>query len=189
MSLEDAIRKARGKDLTSPELHNAIRELNKLSNEFLHGDKMRTFKDRIESSNTNDIVKRYNVDGKKVELKASHFTVALSLLKGASFGFDVGADRSNKPSPDLWVNIKKVNDEIISVSFFNRCDKCHGTGETDCPECEGTGEHECYECNTTHECGYCDGTGTLICEYCEGNFDEKEVVFYDEIQINQGELF
>jgi len=191
---QNAIRRSRGKDLTGPELHSAIKELNKLSNKIIHGDNMKTFRDMIEASNTNDIVKKYNIGGKKVELKASYFTIAFSLLKGASFGFTTGtysaeSGKSVLPSPDLWVNIKKINENIISVLFFNRCNKCHGVGEIDCPECEGTGEHECFECNAIHECGYCDGTGILECDYCGGNFDEEEIVFSDEIKLNQGELF
>lgn len=152
---------------------------------------MKTFLTVLQDTDDSAIVKSFTVDGVNIKLKADIFKYLLisNLLVGDK------ADESNivtyNPNgPRLSCNIKKLSNNIISITVTPRCDYCHGTREFECGECNGHGEYECETCGSYVECKDCDGIGIIDCDYCSGDvFDENEILFYEEININQGELF
>ena len=188
MSLEDAIRRARGKDLTGPELHSAIKKLNKIGNEIINGGDMKTFLKEVQYAEDSDILKVFKVDGVDIKLKAELFKrLLISDNKSDEYTTVV---YNTTGGPRLSCNVKKLNDDILSVTVTPRCDYCHGSREIECDSCEGTGETECGECGNIEGCDECSGIGIVNCSYCEGDiFDEEDILFYEEININQGELF
>lgn len=132
---------------------------------------MKTFQDIINESNPDDIVKTYNINGKRIELKAMHFD-----LQSLSTGI----------LNDNISCIMDIDKNIVSIKFSECCFICEGTGEYECEECEGEGDNDCFECGTTLSCDYCQGHGLL---QCDCGVDSDEIIFEDEIDLNQGELF
>ena len=173
MSLKEGIRKARGIDLTEDELHSTIKSLNTVSNKIIHGDSMKTFQDIINESKPDDIVKKYTINGNQIKLQAKHFMKYP--MRGAVI------------TDTISCNIEQMTENIVSIKFTGHCIVCEGTGEYECEECDGEGDSECFECHTTLTCDACYGNGLLECD-C-GIIDENEIIFEDEININQLELF
>lgn len=129
---------------------------------------MKTFQDIIDSSNPDDVIKKYTVNGTQIKLKASNLIDTNSVI-----------------SDSILCTIEKIND-ILLLKFSCYCSLCEGTGQYDCEECNGDGDTECYECGTLLTCDYCKGDGVFDCD-CE--ITEDEIIFEDEIDLNQGELF
>lgn len=185
MSLEEGIRKARRIDLTEEELHSTIKALNVISNKIIHGDGMKTFLDVIKESNPNDVLKKYNVDGRELVFKAIKFQrlVRDSLLNiKPSYNYEIH-------STVFQGRLELLNSNVIQIIVTEACEYCNGGGEKDCEECNGTGEICCDSCGHDETCGECDGWGGVDCDICHGEIDEDEIIFQRNIDLNQGELF
>jgi uncharacterized protein (UPF0297 family) len=130
---------------------------------------MKTLLDIIKSAEKNDTIKQYNVDDIPIELKAKNFNAVLKLMSGES----VLLPKTNNINCEL----KKIDVSKVLVRIIKSYNEI-------CPNCDGTGEHYCDDCADYHECGNCDGTGT-VCD----NDEDDELLFQDEINLNQGELF
>lgn len=184
MSLKEAIRKARGIDLTEEELHSTIKSLNIISNKIIHGDNMKTFLEIIQSSDDNKVLKSYTVNGVKMDFTARQFK-ALFKMDDKSWETIIRIDRY----PNLIGTLDILRKDFVSVTVMQECGGCDGIGNYDCTGCEGTGETECSECGNIQDCEMCDD-GLVDCSECgASDFDKDEVLFYCEIDLNQGELF
>lgn len=106
---------------------------------------------------------------------------------GSMFGFGGGSARQNGPKrgSDVNVNIQIAFEEAIfgttkeiSVTIYDECDTCHGTGakpgthaET-CKKCNGTGQERFVQqsmfgaVTSVRTCSSCHGTGKQIKEPC-----------------------
>lgn len=184
MSLKEGIRKAKGIDLSEEELHSTIKFLNTISNKIIHGDNMKTFLETIQSSDDNIILKSYNVNGVKMNFTTRQFK-ALFKMDAKSLKTLVSMDKN----PNLIGKLDIVREGVVSVTGMQECSDCDGIGNYECTECEGTGEWECSECRSLHDCEMCND-GLVDCYECGASeFNKDEILFYCEIDLNQGELF
>ncbi len=130
---------------------------------------------------------------------------------GSMFGFGGfgGSTRRNGPrrGNDINVNIQLSFEEAafgctkeISVSIYDECETCHGTGakpgtyaET-CPKCNGTGQERVVQQSlfgsvaSVRTCSQCHGTGKIIkepCGTCHGTGKVKKIKKY-EVNIPKG---
>ena len=184
MSLEEGIRKARGIDLTEDELHSTIKNLTVISNKIIHGNNIKTFLEIIQSSDDDTVLKSYTVNGVKIDFTARQFK-ALFKMDDRSWETIERIDRS----PDLIGKLDIVRENFVSVTVKEECGECGGNGNYECVDCSGTGECECSECGNLHDCISCND-GMVDCDDCGASeFDAEEILFYYEIDLNQGELF
>jgi hypothetical protein len=82
-----------------------------------------------------------------------------------------------------------LNSNVIRIVVTESCEYCNGGGEKDCELCEGTGETSCNECGQDETCEDCDGWGGVECDICGGEICEEDIIFQENIELNQGELF
>lgn len=145
---------------------------------------MKTFLEIIQSSDDDIVLKSYIVNGVKIDFTTRQFK-ALFKMDDRSWETIERMDRS----PDLIGNLDIVRPNVVSVSVIQGCNECDGIGNYECTECSGTGECECSECGNVHDCISCDD-GLVDCDECGASgFDKEEILFYCEIDLNQGELF
>jgi len=148
---------------------------------------MKTFLTIVKSSGYTDVLKKYIIEGIEVEFCASVFKelVKKKLYEKSLAETDVLTHNSGGPS--IYSILKLISPNVISITMSNVCEWCKS--DKTCIECEGTGETECDSCESCLPCEDCEGTGINICSMCGGNINEDEVLFYTEINLNQGELF
>lgn len=130
---------------------------------------------------------------------------------GSMFGFGGFSSSSRKSGPrrgnDINVNIQLSFEEAafgctkeISVSLYDECESCHGTGAKpgshaeSCPKCSGTGQERFVQqsmfgsVTSVRTCSQCQGTGKIIkdpCSTCRGSGKVKKTKKY-EVNIPKG---
>jgi hypothetical protein len=185
MSLEEGIRKARRIDLTEEELHSTIKTLNEISNKIIRRDNMKTFLDVIKESNPNDVLKKYTVDGRELIFTAMKFQRLVHdslLIIKPSYNYEIH-------ETTFTGRMELLNSNVIRIVVTESCEYCNGGGEKDCELCSGTGETSCNECGQDETCEDCDGWGGVECDICGGEICEEDIIFQENIELNQGELF
>lgn len=144
---------------------------------------MKTFRDKIlECENPKEILKYCIVDSTKIEFTAEVLK-SIMLQEGLMSGISNCVHNSYIITPSelkLMATLKKLDDNTLAIEV-----KTSGGGKIDCPSCDGTGVHYCYKCDSEHDCGPCNGTGEYECI----DTGEDEVLYYETISLNQGELF
>lgn len=150
---------------------------------------MKTFLDVIHSADNADVLKSYRVNGMPIQFTAAQFkhvmegTPQQMLSVNPLSSYIISIDM-----PTIVGTLKKINNNTIGITFKYSCEDCEGTGEIDCEECDGTGDCEYDKCGETHECGNCGGDGINECENVQ-TVHIMKILFYTEIDLNQGELF
>lgn len=130
---------------------------------------------------------------------------------GSMFGFGGFSGSTRRTGPrrgnDINVNIQLSFAEAafgctkeISVSIYDECETCHGTGAKtgthaeSCPKCNGTGQERFVQqsmfgsVTSVRTCSQCQGTGKIIkdpCSTCRGTGKVKKSKKY-EVNIPKG---
>jgi len=148
---------------------------------------MKTFLHDIQTQYNDKVIKSYPILGQSMKFTALQFK---TIMDG-----NIGSVISNSfittnYMPTIVGTLKRISNSLIGITFKYSCDDCEGTGDVECDLCDGQGEHYCTECEEYHECAKCNGDGIFTCEKCIAYpHDEDNIIFYTEIDLNQGELF
>jgi predicted methyltransferase len=129
---------------------------------------MRTLLDVIKSAEKDSVIKRYKVDDISIELKAKHFNDVLKMISD---------------EPVLLPKKNNINCELYKINTSKVLIRITKSYTEMCSICDGIGEHYCNGCDEYHSCGNCNGTGIVYDD------NDNELIFQDEINLNQGELF